>query len=151
MMVQCCSGTGALLRDVKEIHFRNEKNFFYKSWIICNSEQSGVADCELSLTNHTEKSNRKFNHPHLKPNDYRWHTQALYRSLYRTVFLRIAFSRVVHSEKKGTFQNPPERFGRWQKASWWVKMSKETIKKIYETLKGSSPGYRGRTFATKPF
>ena len=40
----------------------------------------------------------------------------------------------VLSLKKGIFLNHPKRFGRCQKASKCVKMSKETIKNIYETF-----------------
>ena len=53
---------------------------------------------------------------------------------------RCSLEVILHSKKKVVFPNPSKRFGRYQKASWWVKMSKETIKKIYETLKSSSKG-----------
>ena len=44
--------------------------------------------------------------------------------------LAISKSRELYTlKKKVVLLNPSKRFGRYQKASWWVKMSKETIKK----------------------
>jgi hypothetical protein len=43
------------------------------------------------------------------------------------------FKRVYTLKKNSFFPNPSKRFCRCQKASKWVEMPKETIKKFYET------------------
>jgi hypothetical protein len=60
-------------------------------------------------------------------------------------------SRIFTLKKISSLRNPQKRFRIFRKASKWVQMSKETNIKIYEILKGSSPGYTRGTFSAKLF
>ncbi len=61
---------------------------------------------------------------------YRIHLKLF--SIYRTIAI-LCHSQYYTLKKKGFFPNSQKRFCRCQKASKWVKMSKETIKKFDET------------------
>ena len=44
-----------------------------------------------------------------------------------------------------------KRFRRCERVFKWINRSKETTKNIFETSKGTSPGYSGKAFTTKTF
>ncbi len=57
----------------------------------------------------------------------------------------------VHSKKIGVLPNPQKRFRRCLKVFKGVESLKKKDKNIYETFKGSSRGYTGRTFSCEIF